>query len=615
MKKLFKLLFIMVLTFVSVFALTACGEEKGTEGEKEKEQEKEVEKVTEKVKKVENGSIKYYSIDLTDIAGYETVKVENGTWQETYDELIKLAKKEADDVKREKLYHKAEDLLMSTGCIVPIYYYTDIYMKKENVTGYFGTPTGTKFFKYTKVNGFTANINVNLASEPDTIDPAANSSVDGATIVLHAFSGLTGYDKDGNIVADLAKELPTPQVGADGKVTYVFELKDDIKWSNEEPITAQDFVYSWNRAANEEAAFDYGYLFEIVDGYGTNALNVTASEDGKKLTVVLPVDVPYFFELCAFPTFMPVYSEVVDENEDTWATAPATYVSSGAYTLTSWEHDSKIVLTKNENYWDADNIVMEQITMWLSADDTAILANYKNGTYDFIDSVPNDEIATLQADYPNEYFVTGQLGTYYVIFNNNTDLVPSYVSKDWTAKQKLAANEEIRYALSLLLDRNYIVEEIGQAGQLPASSFVAMGITNADGSEFYESAGGNDYAGYFNTAEEAYAANCKEAVEILKKYFEYDEATKKFTNFTEFDYLFNTGTGHQAIGEYIQSCYAAYGIKVSLENQEWDTFLVTRKDGNYTVARNGWLADYNDAINMLDMWTSYSGNNDAQFGK
>jgi oligopeptide transport system substrate-binding protein len=185
-----------------------------------------------------------------------------------------------------------------------------------------------------------------------------------------------------------------------------------------------------------------------------------------------------------------------------------------------------------------------------------------------------------------------------------------------TPEENILANQEIRLALSLLIDRNYIVTEIGQAGQLPASSFVAMGITNADGAEFYKTAGDSDtYDGYFNTAADAYAANCEKAVEILSKYFKYDKKTEKFTNFATFTYLFNTSTGHQAIGEYLQSCFAEYGITITLESQEWGTFLNTRKDGDYTLARNGWLADYNDPINMLDMWVSESGNNDAQLGK
>ncbi len=599
MKRFIKL-FCSSLLVIALAFLAACGK-----------------KEAETVKKEAFGDLKYYSMDLTDIKGYESYKVEAGTWQETYDVIIALAKKEADDEKRTELYHKAEDLLMSTGTIVPLYYYTDIYMKKENVDGFFGTPSGFKSFKYATVGGKTDNINICLASEPDTIDPAKNSSVDGATIILHTFAGLVGYNEKGEFVADLATELPKPKT-VDGGVTYTFTIKDGAKWTNGDPVTAEDFIYAWNRAAFGEDGleFDYGYLFEIVSGYDKGALDLVASADGKQLTVKLPVDVPYFFELCAFPTFMPVNKKAVEADKAGWATDPATYVCNGPYKVESWDHNSKIVLVKNPDYVGAADVKMEKITNYLSDDDTNILASFKSGAYDFIDSVPNDEIPNLKQSNPKEFFVTGQLGTYYVIFNNNTDLVPSDKAKGLTKAELLAANEEIRNALSLLIDRNYIVEEIGQAGQLPASSFVAMGITNADGSQFYLTAGGEKaYAGYYNTAADAYAQNCADAVEVLKKYFDYDEKAKKFTNFTKFDYLYNTGTGHQAIGEYLQSCFAAYGIEMTLANQEWATFLDTRKNGDYTVARNGWLADYNDPINMLDMWVSYSGNNDAQLGK
>ena len=174
---------------------------------------------------------------------------------------------------------------------------------------------------------------------------------------------------------------------------------------------------------------------------------------------------------------------------------------------------------------------------------------------------------------------------------------------------------EIRYALSLLFDRNYIVEEIGQAGQVPASSFVAMGMTDADGSEFYKNAGSSDeYDGYYDVSVEAYEDNYAKAYEILTKYYEVD-ANGMLVNFPTLTYLYNTSEGHKAIGEYLQSALAGVGITMNLENQEWNTFLNTRKNGDYSVARNGWLADYNDPICFLDMWTTGSGNNDVQFGK
>ena len=162
---------------------------------------------------------------------------------------------------------------------------------------------------------------------------------------------------------------------------------------------------------------------------------------------------------------------------------------------------------------------------------------------------------------------------------------------EMTAAEKAAAEAEIRYALGLLFDRNYIVEEIGQAGQVPASSFVAMGMTDADGSEFYLNAGSSDeYPGYYSVAAEDFEANYAEAYEILCKYYEVDE-NGMFTNFPTLTYLYNTSEGHKAIGEYLQSALAAVGITMNLENQEWNTFLNTRKNGDYSIARNGWLAD------------------------
>ena len=460
-----------------------------------------------------------------------------------------------------------------------------------------------------------SSIAVCLASEPDTIDPALNSAVDGATMIVHAFSGLVGWKQDdsGKLVlfADCAKELPTATIGADGKATYVFELKDGLKWSDGKDLTAKDFEFAWKRAASTALAADYGYMFDVVDGYPDN-LNVTASADGKSLTVVLTNDVPYFMELCAFPAYMPVREDVV--SNENWATDPATYIGNGPYKMTEWTHGGKIVYEKNDNYYNASAITMNKIEFYLSDDDGAMLANFKSGAWQFIDSVPNEEIENLKTSYPDEFHVTGQLGTYYTCFNLNYDLLPA--DSTLTGAEKAAAEADVRKALSLLIDRNYIVTNIGKAGQVPASSFVAMGLTEPDGTQFYQNAGSSaDYDGYYNVAADAFESNCASAVETLKKYYKYDDATKKFTNFPAIEYLYNTGTGHQAIGEYLQQALAIYGIEVTLNNQEWNTFLQTRKTGNYAWARNGWLGDYNDPISFLDMWVTTSGNDDIQAGK
>ncbi len=457
-------------------------------------------------------------------------------------------------------------------------------------------------------------INVCLASEPASLDPALNSAVDGATLINHLFSGLAkwGLDANGNLELqpDCAEELVEGVTNEDGTVTYTYTLRDGLTWSDGQPVTANDFVFAWNRAIAPETAADYGYMFEVVDGYADGKLNVNAVDD-KTLEVTLANTVAYWNELLAFPTYMPVREDVVAN--EAWATDPSTYVCNGAYTMTSWDHNSLITITKNENFYDADKITMNEINFYLSDDANNQLANFENGDWQMIDDVPTNEIATLKETYPDEFVTAGQLGTYYVCWNINENILPS--SNTLTGADKAAAENEVRNALALLIDRNYIVNDVAQGGQVPASSFVAMGLTDADGSQFYENAGGNSFPGYYDVSEDAYEANWGAALETLKKYYTFDEATQQFTDFPTLTYLYNTSEGHKAIAEAIQATFAGIGITMNLENQEWATFLDTRKAGNYSIARNGWLGDYNDPISFLDMWTTQSGNNDVQFGK
>ena len=457
-------------------------------------------------------------------------------------------------------------------------------------------------------------INVCLASEPASLDPALNSAVDGATLINHLFSGLAkwGLDASGNLELqpDCAEALVEGVTNDDGTVTYTYTLRDGLTWSDGQPVTAGDFVFAWNRAIAPETAADYGYMFEVVDGYADGKLNVNAVDD-KTLEVTLANTVAYWDELLAFPTYMPVREDVVAN--EAWATDPSTYVCNGAYTMTSWDHNSLITIDKNPNFYDADKVTMNTINFYLSDDANNQLANFENGDWQMIDDVPTNEIASLKETYPDEFVTAGQLGTYYVCWNVNEEVLPA--SSTLTGVDKANAENEIRNALALLIDRNYIVNDVAQGGQVPASSFVAMGLTDADGSQFYENAGGNSFRGYYDVSEDAYEANWAAALDTLKKYYTFDEATQQFTDFPTLTYLYNTSEGHKAIAEAIQATFAGIGITMNLENQEWATFLDTRKAGNYSIARNGWLGDYNDPISFLDMWTTQSGNNDVQFGK
>jgi len=471
--------------------------------------------------KGDHASVAMYNLDLT-AYGYDT-KVTNGTWAQTYDVLCSTIKTCTDSEKRYAMMHMAEDMLMDTGCIIPLYFYTDIYMLDDQVEGFFANPLGYKYFMFCENNGKTDSISVCIASEPSTIDPAANSSVDGATLCAHLFSGLAKWEQDETgklvLVADAAKELVEGVVGADGKVTYTYTLKDGLKWSDGKEVKASDFEFAWKRACSDD--YDYGYMFEVVDGYAEDGhpLNVVADDAKKTLTVTLTNAASYWNELLAFPSYFPVREDVVAD--ESWATDPKTYIGNGAYTMTGWEHDSVITLTKNENFVDADTIKMEEIKFYLSDDANNMLTNFKKGDWQLIDDVPTNEIATLKAEYPTEFVVAGQIGTYYVCFNINENILPA--NSKLTGVEKEKAQQEIRKAMALLFDRNYIVEEIGQAGQVPASSFVAMGITNPDGSEFYQSANkaaGNSYYGYYDVSKEAYEANTKSAIETLKKYYD-----------------------------------------------------------------------------------------------
>ncbi len=471
-----------------------------------------------------HAELKMYDLDLTGL-GYD-IKVEDGTWAETYDVLIATIKSCTDNEKRYEMMHIAEDILMDTGCIVPLYFYTDLYMVDDSVKGFFSNPLGYKYFMNSTIEG-KDSIDVCLASEPQTLDPALNSAVDGATMLAHLFSGLAKWsqDKDGKltIVPDMATELPEGKVNDDGTVTYTYTLKDGLKWSNGDALTAKDFEYAWNRAASAELAADYGYMFEVVKGYADVAegkegakLAVEATDD-KTLVVTLANAVAYWNELLAFPTYYPVHEATVAS--ESWATDPSTYVCNGPYVMESWEHNSVITLKKNDAYHAADTVTMGTIKCHLSDDASNMLSNFKNGDWLLIDDVPTNEIATLKTDYPEEFVVAGQIGTYYVCWNVNEKILPE--TSTLTGVEAETAQAEIRRAIGLLFDRNYIVEEIAQGGQVPASSFVAMGMTNPDGTEFYKTAHSteDDFDGYYDVSDEALEENVAAAKEILAKYY------------------------------------------------------------------------------------------------
>ncbi len=576
--------------------LTACGGE-------DTPVENSVEQSKESVADNASGGAEASAAADTD-ANAEAVDPHN--WTE-YDNLIAEIKSTTDYTAREAMMHKAEDMLMETGAICPLYFYNDIYMQKSNVSNIYNNAYGFKYFMFAEAPSDT--LRINLASEPDYLDPALNSSVDGACLAVNSFSGLFAYDANNSVVPDVVADYTVSEDG----MTYTFNLLADLKWSDGSALNANDFVYSWNRAVAPETAADYAYMFDAIARNEDGTLKVTASEDGQTLTVELGAPCAYFLDLCAFPAYYPVKQSEVESAAD-WQTNPgawcqeAGFVSNGAFTLQEWNHDTSMTYVKNPNYHRADEVKIEKLELMLSADDTAIFAAYNAGDLDFIDTVPTDEIQNLLSN--PEFYIVDNLGTYYVSFNVNSSL--------FEGKTAAEANA-MRRAFALLIDRDFIAENIGQTGQKTANTFIPAGMLDGNGGEFKVNDDAYTYpdeadAGYF--APSWSQENVDEAIALLESAgYEFEDGMLSSSTPLSFEYLTNDGTGHVAIAEAIQQDLAQVGIDMTIRTCEWNVFLNERKSGNYDVARNGWLADFNDPVNMLEMWTTESGNNDCQFGK
>ena len=469
----------------------------------------------------------------------------------------------------------------------------------------------------------TANeITVNIASEPQTIDPALNSAVDGAIMINHMFEGLmrwvdSGVETAGSDGTCTNAELSYGQAESydkvtneDGTVTYTFHLRDGIMWSDGQPVTANDFVFSWQRLVDPATAADYSYMIDCVVGaneimYGTptgeydadgneiieyaepSTLAVSAPDD-KTFVVTITSDLPYFTELCAFPATFPVREDIVSDSQ--WTYSPDTYISNGAYKMTSRVTNSEIVMEPNEYYYGVDSLGPDKITFKLMDDANAMLSGFNSGELDFIESMPTDEVAGLLAS--GDLKIVDYIGTYYVCYQ--------------TQKEPFD-DPKVREAFTLAIDRTYIVEQITQTGQVEAGGFVPAGVYDAEGAtgDDFRTVGGDYYA----PTDADYEANCERARELLA-----EAGYPNGEGFPVVTYLYNTDDAHKAVGEALQNMWqTVLGVTVQLDNQEWATFLQTRKDGDYSIARNGWIADYNDPMSFLDMWITGGGNNDAQY--
>ena len=503
----------------------------------------------------------------------DTSSVDTGSaapdWS-AYDALIDEIRTTTDFAARVDLMHQAEDMLMDTWAVIPIYYYNDVYLQNADVDGIFSTVFGMKFFMSATNESDPGNLKINIASEPDYLDPALTSSVDGGCLAVNTFAGLNTYNADGQLVPAVAESYDVSEDGTE----YTFHLRES-KWSNGEEVTANDFVYSWNRVIADETAADYSYLLDVIERKDDGSLAVDATDD-YTLTVKLVAPCAYFLDLTAFPTFYP-------------------------FTLQTWNHNESMIYVKNDNYYDADNVTINTLEFMLSDDDTAIYAAYNSGDLDFADTVPNDEIQSLLNN--PEFHIVDNLGTYYAGFNVNSDMF---------AGKTVQQAADMRHAISLLIDRQYIVDTVGQTGQQLADTFVPIGMADGNGGVFHNKS-------YYDAAATG-ADQVEEAKALLEgagyTFTDNGDGSYAISPALGFEYLTNTTTNHVAIAESIQADLSILGIEVTIKQEDWNVFLADRKSGNYSgMCREGWLADYNDPVNMLEIFTSDSGNNDMQLGK
>jgi len=448
----------------------------------------------------------------------------------------------------------------------------------------------------------TFDLTVCLAPNPQTIDPALNCAVDGATMLQHFFEGLMKWDNDGTGNAVLAAGQAAGYdmaVNADGTATYTFKLRDDIFWSDGKPVVAGDFVYAWQRLVNPDTAAGYCYIldmvvngFEIMIGEAEPSTLGVSAPDDTTFVVELTYNCPYFLELCAFPALLPVRQDIVETYGDQWTFSPETYISNGIYKMTEWSQNAKITAAPNEYHYDVEQLGPDSITFQFSDDVTAIYNGFKAGDLSFIESVPVDEIGTLSEN--GTLSVVDYIGTYFVCFQTQR-----YPFDD----------ARVREAFNLVIDSQYMVDTVTKTGEAPATGFVPKGVYDAGGvgSDDFRTVGGDYWQ--TPTTDELYKANCDRARALLT-----EAGYPNGEGFPVVEYLYNTDDRNRMIAEALQSMWLTeLGVTVNLANQDWAVVLQTCFEGDYYMTSSVWIADYNDPISFLDIWLSEGGNNIAQY--
>lgn len=408
-------------------------------------------------------------------------------------------------------------------------------------------------------------LNVYLGPAPSALDPAYAASTADGSLMLHLFEGLYTMTESGTPERALAASESVDDSG----LIYTFTLRDNLKWSNGEALSAQDFVYAWNRAAAISGSRGRADLFAVIARNEDGFLQVSAP-DNKTLTVTLTQAIPYFTQLLSLPPFCPVYEKMVQYDAEHWSLNTEACVGNGAYKLGQVVADSHISVVKNENYYAADTVKMNRINFVTMTENTAY-EEFLSGAILFADSISSTKIA--EASAREDYYNSASYGTYYLLFNANIEPLKK---------------AEVREALMLAIDRSYITNEICKGTTRPAGALVPPGVMSTDSGDYR-----SHYGEFFDPAN--HEENLQRAKDLLKK-AGYAEGGKAFPIIT---YQYNRGAEHTLIANAIQHMWAEIGVTLRLEESDWSVALQSARNGDFQILRTGWMSDWNEAGAIL----------------
>ena len=436
-----------------------------------------------------------------------------------------------------------------------------------------------------------AKLDVCIGPSPETMDPQLNSTLDGGTMIMHCFEGLLKYGEDGTILPAMAESW---EVSKD-KVTWIFTLREGLKWSDGKDLTSEDFVYAFKRLADPKTAAPYGYdMLSMIAGYeeashgSLEALQVKATDE-KTLVIQLYNPVAYFDKVVAFTSLVPLRKDIIEEKGEAWSTDPSSYISNGAYQMSEYVDGDYISLKKNPYYYDADKVTVEELVFHLVDDDNSAYSAYLEGSLDVTSRIPSEEMASLRDSDAFKTFPL--LGTSGMIFNT----------------EKPPFNDvKVRKAFALAIDKKHIAENIFEGYRTPAATLVCEGVSDpADGGSFIEKSL-KEYKSPFHIDE--YEKDLEEAKKLMK-----EAGYPGGVGFPKVRYLNNSGGANNSIAEYLQSAFKELGVMMEIDTQDWKVVSATQHTGDFELTRFAWIYDYDEPLQLLNLFRSEDANNYARY--